>query len=384
MASRQMLAMLYIHTYVGLSLLLVPTIRAMRRPFYRGASSRTDSTFFLYTLKDFFVKNAVLESVGANLNKMKTPRIYFFVLKACLLSLFVILIHTNASAQNDESVGTNKFVVGKAVATPITVKTSDGTFSIYGGEVIKGDFTYYEATDANGKRLWPEVSHEYKTGQSPMHIYSFTLTYDSQNNEQVDGGEYENVAPDDTEQPMTVKDRPLIDPNDMPHNNYYSDKTVDIVNSIPDFVSAADWSGVHLALGIGASRMFGEFAELRLTSNDENAFVVYGGVGKDWLFKGRNSEKISWFGGIGFMESFDESQFTIGLSFSENAVRADYSLNVDLEYRLYMGESKRFGFFGGLTAGMGNFKEVVTYKEDEEPFPGKFVWDVRLGLAVRI
>ena len=37
-----------IYIYVGLSALLVSTCRAMRRPFYRGTSSRTGSTFFIY------------------------------------------------------------------------------------------------------------------------------------------------------------------------------------------------------------------------------------------------------------------------------------------------------------------------------------------------
>lgn len=315
---------------------------------------------------------------------MKTTSNYCFWLKACLISFILLISHAYASAQNDERVGTNKFIVAKDIATPVTVKTSAGTYSISGGEEIKGDFTYYEATDANGNKVWPNVSYEHKSGQAITRTYSFTMTYDSQSNDATEDGEYEEDTTVDAGESTVVKQKQLIDPNEIPHNNYYSDKTVELVNDIPHFISSADWSGVHLALSMGVSRMFGEFAELRLTSNDENAFVVYAGIGKDWLFKGDNSEKISWYGGIGFMQSFDDSQLTIGCSFSENAVRADYSLNIDLEYRLYLGESKRFGFFGGLTAGMGNFKEVVTYKEDEEPFPGKFVWDARLGLAVRI
>jgi len=315
---------------------------------------------------------------------MKTTSIFCLWLKAFLLSVILIMSHANASAQNDERVGTNKFIVAKDIATPVTVKTSAGTYSISGGEEIKGDFTYYEAMDANGNKVWPNVSYEHKTGQPITRTYSFTMTYDNQEVESTEDGEYEEDNSAGTEQPTAVKQKQLIDPNEIPHNNYYSDKTVELINDIPHFISSADWSGVHLAWSVGVSRMFGEFTELRLTSNDENAFVMYAGVGKDWLFKGDNSHKISWYGGFGFMQSFDDSQLTIGCSFSENAVRADYSLNIDLEYRLYVGESKRFGFFGGLTAGMGNFKGVVTYKEDEEPFPGKFVWDARLGLAVRI
>ena len=39
---------LYTYIGVGLSALLVSTCRAMRRPFYRGTSSRTGSTLFIY------------------------------------------------------------------------------------------------------------------------------------------------------------------------------------------------------------------------------------------------------------------------------------------------------------------------------------------------
>lgn len=54
--------------------------------------------------------------------------------------------------------------------------------------------------------------------------------------------------------------------------------------------------------------MFGEFAELRLMTSNEYAFTTYGGVGKDWLFKGRNSDKMNWFAGFGFMYGDDEDQ----------------------------------------------------------------------------
>ena len=80
----------------------------------------------------------------------------------------------------------------------------------------------------------------------------------------------------------------------------------------------------------------------------------------------------------------DLTQMTFGFSFSDNAVRADYSLNFDFDYRYYFDANYRFGFFGGLSLGIGNFKEVVTYDEETEPFPGKFVWDARVGLTVRI
>ena len=39
---------LYTYTHVGLSALLVSTIRAMRRPSWRGTSDRTDSTLYVY------------------------------------------------------------------------------------------------------------------------------------------------------------------------------------------------------------------------------------------------------------------------------------------------------------------------------------------------
>ena len=48
---------LYIDIGVGLSTLLVSTIRAMREPLLRGTSDRTGSTFFMHILQLGIVTN---------------------------------------------------------------------------------------------------------------------------------------------------------------------------------------------------------------------------------------------------------------------------------------------------------------------------------------
>ena len=324
-------------------------------------------------------------------------------LRTLLLSFFLLTISLSAFGfnSNDDNDYVTVFKAGDEVCTPITIKTPYGTYTLTSELRIPKALSWWEAFDCQNRKIMDTGgSVSVGTGQTTVRTYELTTlfpTTSNQNESDENESEYDDtdssydnstdyITDDSETQPTNNKHKPLIDPSTIPSNNKYSDHTVSLINTLSDGVRGMDWSGMHLGISVGASRMFGEFAELRLMTSNEYAFTTYGGVGKDWLFKGRNSDKMNWFVGFGFMygDDEDQSQMTFGFSFSDNAVRAAYSLNFDFDYRYYFDANYRFGFFGGLSLGIGNFKEVVTYDEETEPFPGKFVWDVRVGLTVRI
>ena len=324
------------------------------------------------------------------------------ILRTLLLSFCLLTISLSAFGfnSNDDNDYVTVFKAGDEVCTPITIKTPYGTYTLISELRIPKSLSWWEAFDCQNRKLMHgESTVSVGTGQTTVRTYVLSTLFPSTSNENEsddNGSEYDTDSSydsssdydtDDSEtQSMNNKHKPLIDPSTMPSNNKYSEHTVSLINKVTEGVGMMDWSGMHLGISVGASRMFGEFAELRLMTSDDYAFSAYGGVGKDWLFKGRNSDKMNWFVGFGFMygENEEPSQMTFGLSFSDNAIRSGYSLNFDFDYRYYFDANYRFGFFGGLSLGVGNFKEVVTYDEETEPFPGKFVWDVRVGLTVRI
>lgn len=333
---------------------------------------------------------------------MRLSKKCYSIVRTLLLSFFLLTQSLSAFGlkANDDNDYITIFKVGDEICTPVTLKTPYGTYTLTTELSIPKSLSWFEAFDCQGRKLMDTgASVSYGTGQTTIRTYNFTTLFPSLQNksENEDNVSDDNAnsssdinsdynADDSESQPMNIKKKKLIDLSDMPSNNKYSNQSISLLDKCIDGVQVVDWSGMHLGISVGASRMFGEFAELRFMTSNEYAFTTYGGVGKDWLFKGRNSDKMNWFVGFGFMYGDDEdiSQMTFGFSFSDNAVRADYSLNFDFDYRYYLDANYRFGFFGGLSLGVGNFKEVFTYDEDTEPFPGKFVWDVRVGLTVRI
>ncbi len=135
----------------------------------------------------------------------------------------------------------------------------------------------------------------------------------------------------------------------------------------------------NLSFNIGASRVYGEFARLKTCLGGAGGYTLYGGVGKDWLFKGANSDKLSWHVGVGYYGVFGYNQnqeFDWGVTISETPVCEGYALDMDLVYTYYFSRSKRFGFFVGAGFGGGNLEGST---DDFE-----FLWDIQVGLSVKL
>lgn len=136
-----------------------------------------------------------------------------------------------------------------------------------------------------------------------------------------------------------------------------------------------DTDGVpYLGVDLGASVFYGEFARLILATGGMGGFYFYGGVGKDWIFNRRNSDKMTWHGGIGMRFSTDYDHFNTGLVIGENPLCYNQGLLIEFVWHHYFYDLPMIGFFVGAGLGLGNFKA-------KRP---DLIWDVQVGLAIKI
>ena len=265
----------------------------------------------------------------------------------------------------------NVFQVGGDICEPVTLKTSKGTYTIRGSITINGNLSWFEAYDCRGKQIVnPSGSVSTRSGQTTTRTYVLKTLYNNDNSNPY-GDSYYNERQEKTT--STVE-------NVMSNLGNSMGQMASAGMGIP----AAGYP--NLSFNLGASHMYGEFARLKACLGDAGGFILYGGVGKDWIFNGNNKDKLSWHSGIGYYGTWgddDEQEFNMGITFSETPVCPGYALSLDLSYNYYFGESTRFGVFGGLGLGVGNLKDAFATKEGDK-FGGEFVWDITLGIAIKL
>lgn len=136
----------------------------------------------------------------------------------------------------------------------------------------------------------------------------------------------------------------------------------------------------------GMSRVHGEFIRGKACLGGRTGYVLYGGVGRDWIFNPRNSDYIgpdakslAWHAGMGFYGGdlngeTATGEFALLLDYSETPMVNNGSLNFWIEGTWYFGARGHFGAFGGLGFSIGNFK-------DDKP-KANFIFEI--GLAYRL
>ena len=145
----------------------------------------------------------------------------------------------------------------------------------------------------------------------------------------------------------------------------------------------------NLQLQGGFSRAYGEFARLKWCLGGRTGYVLQGGVGKDFFFNMRNSDRVSWHAGMGYYIS-EEGCFdtTFGLNYAETPVTEGGSLNFDLYYTYFFNRGRfcmcrqryghdrwPFGIFFGGSLGIGNLSNL------DNDGKCKFVWDLQIGIT---
>lgn len=291
----------------------------------------------------------------------RTPRF-----RLSILLLFVPLL---VSAQDVICV----FKVGSDICEPVTLKTSDGTYQVRGSVTFDKSISRFEAYDCQGRQIVNPIASTYlRTGQPTIRTYELKTLYEPES-----GRSSYDDSGDGWREVQETTDRVVES----------------TMTNIGDHMSSMANEGImipaagypNLTLNLGLSRMYGEFARLKACLGDAGGYLLYGGVGKDWIFNGKNKEKLAWHVGVGYYGVWgydDEQEFNLGITFSETPVCPGYALSMDLLYNYYFGRSTRFGLFGGLGLGVGDLRSVFTSTGNE--FGGKFVWEVTLGIAVKL
>ena len=137
----------------------------------------------------------------------------------------------------------------------------------------------------------------------------------------------------------------------------------------------------NLAVQAGISRFSGEFLRMKLCLGGMGGLVVYGTVGKDWIWNLPNKEKIAWNVGLGYYFAWESTYgecannaINATLSFGETPTVRNYGLMVDIQYDHWFGERGIFGIFGSAGVGIGDTKDKN----------GRFIWDISAGIAVKL
>ena len=290
---------------------------------------------------------------------MNTIRFHFVV-------LLMVLLSTKMSAQDGRQY-INYFYVKGNVCIPVTVKHSRGQFTIYeNGERHDGALSYVEAYDCQGRHIIsPTLGNDsYSTDRSKPIIrnYTFEYLYPEEGQDDESGTDYRR-------------------------SNYSdgSNRTRDLQRSVERGRTRYDPAYSNLTLQAGVSRVHGEFIRAKACLGGQTGYVLYGGIGRDWLFDAKNenflgpdAKKLGWHAGLGYYGGdlngeTATGEFALLLDYAETPMVDNGSLNLWLEGTWYFGADGHFGAFGGLGASGGNLKN--------DKLTWNFIFEI--GLAYR-
>lgn len=185
------------------------------------------------------------------------------------------------------------------------------------------------------------------------------------------------------------------------NSNHFADEVASNVRNTMERVVGSIQSGVneairngpkiagypYLSTAFGVSRAYGEYARLKFCFGSYAGFCMQGGVGKDMVFNGKNKDKLSWHAGCGYYWALgeeEEHEITLGISYAETPIGKGGALFMDLGYTWYIPAiNNRIGLFLGAAWGIGNLKDAHS-SEDKDKFAGKFVWDVSIGVSIKL
>lgn len=137
----------------------------------------------------------------------------------------------------------------------------------------------------------------------------------------------------------------------------------DIGRAVEDARHIPDPSYPNFTVQAGMSRVHGEFIRGKACLGGAGGFVLYGGVGRDWIFNPRNydyirpgGKSLAWHAGMGYYFGGDDGEFNMMMDYAQTPMVENGSLNFLLDGTWYFGVNNHLGAFGGLGFSLGNFK----------------------------
>ena len=143
-----------------------------------------------------------------------------------------------------------------------------------------------------------------------------------------------------------------------------AEKIEDIGNAVNDGLKIPDPSYPNFTIQAGLSRVHGEFIRGKLCLGGAGGYVLYGGVGRDWIFNPKNvdyirpdGKSLACHAGMGYYFGGDDGEFNIMMDYAQTPMVEHGSLNFLIDGTWYFGVNNHLGAFGGLGFSLGNFKK---------------------------
>ena len=289
-----------------------------------------------------------------------------FIKFSIVLAIMLIQPYNRLWAQ-DERQYINYFYVKGDICLPITVKHSRGSFVMYSDyERHDGALSYVEAYDCHGRKIISPVlaNDGYSTDKNKPVVREYVFEY---------------LYPEETGGQG----------NDNNHNNNNgsggSGSWDKLDSSVREGAKRYDPAYSNITFQAGLSRVHGEFLRAKACLGGQTGVVLYGGIGRDWLFTPNNDDYIgpdaktlAWHVGLGYYGGDLNGETTTGefaflMDYSETPLVDNGALNMWLEGTWYFGADGHFGAFAGIGASGGRIKC--------DDFKFNFIFEV--GLAYR-
>lgn len=285
------------------------------------------------------------------------------MIKILFILLVLVSVTNKISAQQTII---NYFSAGENICTPVTVKTGRlGTFQVGHKPVVKyGDTGWVEAYDCQGRKILdntPDRGGGYSTNNSKPKEYEYI---------------FNTLYPESSDNSSYRSD----------NSNSYNSSNHNIGTGFAraaQIRSQIPMDGYpNFQIQVGASRLYGEFARLKFCGGGEGGFAIYGGVGKDYLFKGEFDDRLLWHAAVGYYGTLSENcDFTLGVSYAQTPQLYDKVMGLDGTFSFYFGDSTRFGVFVGGGAGVTSPFGYIT---GDDPDDVELTWDVNVGIAIKL
>lgn len=243
-----------------------------------------------------------------------------------------------AVAQKDEN-EYNYFEVGSNIAKPVTIVTNLGTYTIWGGEVIKGHISRCTPRDADGNLIVNNQAYktEWSTDKNKptKKWWRFDMIYntDSKSN--------------DGESSSTNSNRSS--------SNSRSKDIADAMSNYADRASKYECYGYsNVQIRTGWSSHFGWMLTAKAELGGRGGYVFEGGVGTNHILDNQQNAH-SWYFGVGIYggsESGNDIAFTIYIGEISESNRT-MLVAMNLEYSHFFKNAPHIGYYiGGLFGGL--------------------------------
>ena len=222
-------------------------------------------------------------------------------MKRILVSLLFCMTAILVKAQNSSFV--TIFTADSRIARPITIKSSNGTYTLHSEVRINKNLSWWEAYDGKGNKIMqPGGSYDKRysnNGSSVVIRYHLTTLYPSSGSSysKKPGSGYTSYN-DSREARAERRQRREEEMQNRSYDYGYSSASTDC----------------SFQVGIQASTFFGESRTARLDFLEGSDITLYGGIGKD-LFKksipdGVSPRKFGYFAAFGGYTALDDNIYT--------------------------------------------------------------------------